>query len=163
MLTISLSRSVWTLTGALSWGPWGAATPIKTVESNWHFSWHRGMKSLAQHHWSVPFSNLNFALFGWMHYSVRQKKMLSTKAPPIIIMRRPQIQWNDLKSNQNVALLWGKALVKRITFGSHPSNLSTAPPANLLGKHCFPNVTGGNGKSCTLADCICEFVWETRT
>lgn len=59
MLTISLSRSVWTLTGALSWGPWGAATPIKTVESNWHFSWHRGMKSLARHHWSVPFSNLN--------------------------------------------------------------------------------------------------------
>lgn len=32
------------------------------------------------------------------------------------------------------------------------------PPANPLGKHCFPNVTGGNGKSCTLADCMCEFV-----
>lgn len=86
------------------------------------------MKNLAQHYCHKPFSNLIFALFGWVHYSVRQKKMLSTKAPPIIIIRRPQIQWNDLKSNQNVALLWGNALVKRITFGSHPSNLSTPPP-----------------------------------
>lgn len=163
MLTISLSRSVWTLTGALSWGPWGAATPIKTVESNWHFSWHRGMKSLARHHWSVPFSNLNLCTVRLNALQCTSKENAEHKGSTnnnneetTNPMKRPQI-----KSKCCFALR--KRSCKKNHIWVTSIQPKYPPPANLLGKHCFPNVTGGNGKSCTLADCICEFVWETRT